>query len=211
MSPPPVNLKMHPSLRRRKNEGNGSVTRSIQHSVSQDALSSSHSEDDLQFSYGCETPSPKSNSSERLDEGYHNHTLQVSHSEEQYEFMRHPTKPRTESVPPAPPSASNYIHMSPIDRSASENRRSLPTNNYVDHTIPLGMKAPVENYENVGFNAMRIPPVPAKRVTDNFVTIQEGAALPLTKPRTKRAPTLFTSTSNYIHMSPINRSTSESR
>ena len=63
MSPPPVNLKTHPSLKRRKNEGNGSAARCIQRSVSQDASqmsSLSHTEDDLQFSYGCETPSPKS-------------------------------------------------------------------------------------------------------------------------------------------------------
>jgi len=183
MSPPPVNLKTHPSLKRRKNEGNGSAARCIQRSVSQDASqmsSLSHTEDDLQFSCGRETPSPnsdKSDSNERLDEGFRNRTQQVSHSKEQYEFMRHPTKPRTESAPPAPASASNYIHMSPTDRSVAENRRSLPTKNYVNHTIPSDMKAPVENYENTGFNAMRIPPVPTKGVTDNLTTIREGAAL----------------------------------
>lgn len=180
MSPPPVNLKTHPSLKRRKNEGNGSTARNIQHSVSQDASSSSHIEDDLQFSCGHETPSPnsdKSDSSERLDEGYRSRTQQVSQPKEQYEFMKHPTKQRTESAPPAPTGASNYIHMSPTDRSTPENRQSLPTNNYVNHTIPSDMKEPVENYENTGFNAMRIPPIPAKGVTDNLATIQEGASL----------------------------------
>ena len=35
MSLPPINLKTHPSLRRRSNDGNGSAARTIQHSVSQ--------------------------------------------------------------------------------------------------------------------------------------------------------------------------------
>ena len=78
-----------------------------------------------------------SDSNERSDKVYGSHMEQ---------FMRHPTKP------------SNYIHMSPTDRSTSENRRSLPAINYVNHTISPDMKAPVENYENTGFNALKIPP-----------------------------------------------------
>ena len=164
MSPPPVNLKTHPSLRRRSNEGNGSVARTIQRSVSQDAShasSSSHLDDDLQFSCGRETPSPssdKSGSNEQLDEGFRPRVQQVSNPKEQYEFMRHLTKPRAESAPAAPVNTSNT--------------------NYINQVIPADMKAPVENYENTGLNSMRrIPPIPPKGTTENLATIQEGAAV----------------------------------
>ena len=65
MSPPPVNLKTHPSLKFHGNDGNGSVGRIIQHSISQDTTSlqvssSLQLDNDMQFPYnsGCETPSP---------------------------------------------------------------------------------------------------------------------------------------------------------
>ena len=183
MSPPPINLKTHPSLRRRSNEGNGSVGRTIQRSVSQDASHTSGSsqiDDDLQFSCGRETPSPnsdKSSSNEQLDEGFRPRVQQLSNPKEQYEVMRHPTKPRTESAPPAPTGASNYVHMSPSGRPMSDSTTALPASNYVNHVIPADMKAPVENYENTGFNAMRVPPIPAKGTADNLATIQEGATL----------------------------------
>ena len=159
MSPPPINLKTHPSLRRCSNEGNGSVGHTIQHSVSQDASytsGSSQIDDDLQFSCGHETPSPnsdKSSSNEQLDEGFRPRAQQLSNSKEQYEVMRHP---KTESAPPAPTSTSNYVHMS---------KMVLPASNYVNYVIPADMKAPVDNYENAGFNTMSVPPIP----------IQEGA------------------------------------
>lgn len=187
MSPPPINLKTHPSLRRRSNDSSSSVStssvpRAIQRSVSQDASSSSHIDDDLQFSCGRETPSPnsdKSDSNEQLDEGFRSRTQQVSQSKEQYEFMRHPTKPRTESAPPVAVGASDYVHMKPSDGGKTEGRRSLPIpeRNYVNHTIPPDMKAPVENYENTGFNALKTPPIPSKGTTDNLATIKEGAPL----------------------------------
>ena len=178
--PPPINLKTHPSLRRRSNDSNSSVVHAMQRSVSHDASqasSSSQLDDDLQFSCGRETPgSDKSDSNEQLDDGFRSRAHQVSHSKEQYEVMRHPSKPRTES---APTGASNYVHMNPSGngRSTSEGRRSLPTNNYVNHTIPVDMKAPMENYENTGFNAMRVPPIPSKGISDNLITIQEGTPL----------------------------------
>ena len=184
MSPPPINLKTHPSLRRRSNDSNGSVAHVMQRSVSHDisqASSSSQLDDDLQFSCGRETPgsndSDKSDSNEQLDEGFRTRAQQLSQSKEQYEFMRHPSKPRTESAPPAPTGATNYVHMNPSGKSTLESRRSLPTNNYVNHVIPADMKKPVENYENTGFNAMRTPPIPAKGIADNLITIKEGAPL----------------------------------
>lgn len=185
MSPPPINLKTHPSLRRRSNEGSGSAGRTIQRSVSQDTShpsGSSQMDDDLQFSCGRETPSPnsdKSGSDEQLDEGFRSRAHQLSNPKEQYEVMRHPTKPRTESAPPAPTGASNYVHMSPSGngRPVSDSRTVLPSNNYVNHVIPADMRAPIENYENTGFNGMRVPPIPAKGTADNLATIQEGTTL----------------------------------
>ena len=182
MSPPPINLKTHPSLRRRSNEGSsGSVGRTIQRSVSQDTSHSSQTDDDLQFSCGRETPSPnsdKSGSDEQLD-GFRPRAQQLSDPKEQYEVMRHPTKPRTESAPPAPVGASNYVRMSPLGngRPISDSTTVLPTSNYVNHVIPADMKAPVENYENTGFNAMRVPPIPVKGTAENLATIQEGTTL----------------------------------
>ena len=108
MSPPPINLKTHPSLRRCSNEGSSTIGRTIQDSVSQHTSfpsGSSQIDDDLQFSCGRETPSPnseKSGSDERLDEGFRPRTHQLSNPKDQYEVMRHSTKPRTESAPPAP-------------------------------------------------------------------------------------------------------------
>ena len=174
MSPPPVNLKTHPSLRRRSNEGYGGTARTIQRSVSQDA--SSHTEDDLQFNYNRGTPSPESGPNEQLDERFRNRTQQISNSKEQYEFMRHPTKVRAESAPPIPGSASNYIQMKPSDkgRSMSESKVTLANGDYVNHVIPIDAKAPSENYENTGFNAMRVPPIPPKGTTENLATIREA-------------------------------------
>ena len=185
MSPPPINLKTHPSLRRHSNEGSSTIGRTIQHSVSQDTSlpsGSSQIDDDLQFSCGRETPSlnsEKSGSDERLDEGFRPRTHQLSNPKNQYEVMRHPTKPRTESAPPAPTGASNYVHMSPSanDRPASDSRTALPTSNYVNHIIPADMRATPENYENTGFNALRVPPIPAKGTRENLATIQEGTTL----------------------------------
>ena len=187
MSPPPVNLKTHPSLRRRGNDGNGSVGRTMQRSISQDTTtsqvsSSSQLDDDLQFPYNCgrETPSPEAEksvgSNEQLDGGFRPRAQQVSSTREQYEVMKPPTKPRTESAPAALTNAANYVHMNPSSpaRPMSDSRTVLPSSNYVNHVIPANMKTPVENYENTGFNAMRVPPIPAKG-TENLATIQEQA------------------------------------
>ena len=188
MSPPPVNLKTHPSLRRRSNDGNGSVGRTIQRSISQDTTSSqvsssSQLDDDLQFPYNCgrETPSPDDEklggSNEHLDGGFRPRAQQLSSAREQYEVMKPLTKPRTESAPAALTNASNYVHMNPSGnaRPMSDSRTTLPSSNYVNHVIPANMKPP-ENYENTGFNAMRVPPIPAKG-TENLATIQEQAPL----------------------------------
>ena len=183
MSPPPINLKTHPSLRRRSNDSSSSIAHAVQRSASHDASqasSSSQLDDDLQFPCGRETPgSDKSDSNEQLNDGFRPRVHQVSHSKEQYEVMNHPSKRRTESAPPAPTGASNYVHMNPSGngKTTSESRRSLPTNNYVNHVIPADMKAPVENYENTGFNGMKVPPIPSKGTADNLITIQEGAPL----------------------------------
>ena len=180
ITPPPINLKTHPSLRRHSNKGSGTIGQTIQHSVSQDTShpsGSSHIGNDLEFSCGCETPSP--NSDEQLNEGFHPRTHQFTNPKDQYEVMRHPTKPRTESAPPAPMGASSYVHMSPSanGRPISDSRTALPTSNYVNHFIPADMKALVENYENTGFNALSVPPIPAKGTTENLATIQEGTTL----------------------------------
>ena len=173
MSPHPVNL-----LRRRNNDGNGSVACTIQRSVLQDAShasSSSQLDDDLQFSYGRETASAssdKSGSNEQLDEGFRPLVQQVANPKEQYEFMRHPTKPRAESAPAAPVNTSNYVHMNPRPTSDCKTTPSTKLSNYIN-VIPTDMKAPVENYENTGFNSMRVS-IPSKGTTENLATIQEG-------------------------------------
>ena len=108
----------------------------MQRSVSQDASSSSQAEDDLQFSCGYETPSPNSGSNDQLDERFRPRTHQVKNAKDQYEFMRHPTKPRAESAHAAPVGVSNYVHMSP---SANSRPMSVITNyassDYVNHVI----------------------------------------------------------------------------
>ena len=187
--PPPVNLKTHPSLRRRhertSSQGSGiHVQRSLSIDTTETSRTSQLShEDDLQFSCGRETPnSEHSDPLEQQSEAFRARAQQVPHGKEAYEYMRHPTKPRTESAPPAPV-GSNYVHMNPSEEGkqrSKENRSSLPpstttTSNYVNHVIPADMKAPSENYENIGFNAMRTPPLMPKG--DNLATINEGAAL----------------------------------
>ncbi|XP_065898240.1 insulin receptor substrate 1-like isoform X2 [Dysidea avara] len=189
--PPPVNLKTHPSLRRRSHERTSSQGSSVhvQRSLSIDTTTTdssrasqlSHNEEDLQFSCGRETPnSEHSDPMEQQSETFRARAQQVSHGKETYEYMRHPTKPRTESAPPAP-AASNYVQMNPSEDTnhrSKENRSSLPpSSNYVNHVIPADMKPPPENYENAGFNALRTPPLMPKGIPDNLATIKEGTPL----------------------------------
>lgn len=146
-----------------------------------DSSRTSQLEEDLQFSCGRETPnSEHSDPMEQQSETFRARSQQVSHGKEAYEYMRHPTKPRTESAPPAP-ATSNYVHMNPSEdgkQRSKENRSSLPPpGNYVNHVIPADMKPAPENYENTGFNALRTPPLMPKGVSDNLATIKEGAPL----------------------------------
>ena len=48
------------------------------------------------------------------------------------------------------------------------------TSNYINYVIPIDMKPPVENYENIGFNGMRVPLVSAKGTTEDLTTIWEA-------------------------------------
>ena len=168
----------------------GSLGRTVQHLTSQgtttsQVLSSSQLDNDLQFPYncGCEISSPdeekSAGSNKHLDGGFRPHAQQLSITREQYEVMKPPNKPKAKSAPAAPTNASNYIHMNPSGkaRPMEDSRTSLPSSNCY-HLIPAYTKAPVENYENTGFNAMREPPISAKG-TENLATIQEQAPIGL--------------------------------
>ena len=177
MSPPPFNLTAHPSLRRRSNDGDGSVGYTIQCAISQDITtsqvsSSSQLDLDLQFPYNCvcETPSSdgaKSGSSnEQLDGGFRPCGQQLSSTREQ--CINPPIKPRTESAPAAQTKESDYVHMNSGDATSMSDN-----SNYVNHVIPVDIKPPVENYENTGFNDIIVPPIQ----TENLANAQEQAPL----------------------------------
>ena len=175
MSPPPVNLTAHPSLRRRSNDGDSRVGHTIQHAISQETTTSSSSRlnQDLQFPYNSGRGTPNSNigksesSNKQLDGGFRPCGQQLSSTREQY--INPPIKPRIESAPEAVAKESEYVHM-----NSSANAQCMSDNsNYVNHAIPADIKPPVENYENTGFHAMRV----SLKGTETLANIQEQAPL----------------------------------
>jgi len=184
--PPPISLKTLPSLQKHSHESTSSQGSNVHvqrlssiDTTTTDSLCASqlsHSKEDLQFSCGHEIPNSEySNPLKQQSESFHARSHRIFHGKEAYEYMRDPSKPRTEPAP-----TSYYVNVS---HGKQHSRSSLlPSGNYINRVIPADMKPSFEDYENTGFNSLKTPPF---GVSDNLQLPPFIKVHPFFRPRMK--------------------------